>query len=108
LHAIKDYRPPTLSGHKDGLVAVFFTGSRAVSAAELEGRPGPDLLTVSRDGALFTWRFEQDPAAARGAPASQATLADGQDGADEDGAAAASRPDKRRKTDAQRCKNYAG
>ena len=49
-----------LSGHKDTLVGVFFTGAAAASAAELDGTTAPHLLTVSRDGALFAWQFHSD------------------------------------------------
>lgn len=49
-----------LSGHKDMLVGVFFTGAAAASAAELDGMTAPHLLTVSRDGALFAWQFQSD------------------------------------------------
>ncbi|KAJ9530419.1 hypothetical protein QJQ45_000793 [Haematococcus lacustris] len=46
-------RAPALSGHKDGLVAVFFTGPATRQAALVEGRRLPVLCTLSRDGALF-------------------------------------------------------
>ncbi|KAL6746228.1 WD40-repeat-containing domain protein, partial [Haematococcus lacustris] len=57
LHPIEGYEPPALSGHKDGLVAVFFTGPATRQAALVEGRRLPVLCTLSRDGALFTWTF---------------------------------------------------
>lgn len=60
LHPIENYRPPMLSGHKDTLVGVFFTGAAADSAAELNGTTALHMLTVSRDGALYAWQFHSD------------------------------------------------
>lgn len=68
LDPIEGYRPPTLAGHRDTLVGVFFARPDPAAAA-----PRADLLTVSRDGALFCWAYErgaetldpvQDPGAA--------------------------------------------
>lgn len=96
LQPIKDYRPPMLSGHKDTPVGVFFVGARAASAAVLDGAADPDLLTVSRDGALFTWRFE--PVAAAAEPEA--------DGGSDEAAAEDGRPPKR--TRAAKGTSYAG
>ena len=74
LNPVEGYKPPTLAGHKDALAGVFFGGKRASQTALAIGTPGADLLTVSRDGALFTWSFNsskkglQHAAAARNAP----------------------------------------
>ena len=58
LHALEGYRVPTLSGHKDTPVGVFFASRPAASDVSLGGSSAADLLTVSRDGALFTWEFQ--------------------------------------------------
>ncbi|CAM6092951.1 unnamed protein product [Calypogeia fissa] len=54
IHRLPSYHPVTLTGHRDSIVAVFFSrekGSQAVTGA----------YTVSRDGALFTWKFHPPP-----------------------------------------------
>jgi periodic tryptophan protein 2 len=64
LDSIDGYQVPTLSGHREPLVGVFFTaacepgnrGGRA-GAASLQGEVA-HLYTVSRDGALFEWAYE--------------------------------------------------
>ena len=72
LDPIEGYRPPTLAGHRDALVGVFFASPNPAAAA-----PHADLLTVSRDGALFCWAYERgaetlDPAQDPGAAVSRA------------------------------------
>ena len=64
LHALEGYRVPTLSGHKDTPVGVFFASRPAASDVSLGGGSTADLLTVSRDGALFTWEFQASSPAA--------------------------------------------
>lgn len=58
LDPIPGYVVPTLSGHREPTVGVFFTGltggARAIGAGE-----EAQLMTVSRDGALFEWGFER-------------------------------------------------
>lgn len=110
LQQIEGYRPPILSGHKDALVGVFFAGSRAAAAAELDGRDAPDLLTISRDGALFMWKFEAEGGAAGQLPDQVPDMAEEQAGASEmETEAGAARPGKRRRTDeAGQRKNYSG
>ena len=99
LHHIEGYRPLMLSGHKDMLVGVFFVGAAAASAAELDGAAAPNLLTVSRDGALFAWQFHSDQP--------QATHEKGVDGhSDERAPGDDERPPKRLR--AASSTNYAG
>lgn len=112
MNPIQGYRPPTLTGHKDTIVGVMFAGAKAAAAAQLEGATPPDLFTVSRDGALFTWAFEpaEQPAEAPVAPASagtdRGTPADG--AAEGKGDAAAEQPRKRQRIAATTGPNYAG
>lgn len=51
------FTPPTLTGHKDVLVAVFFASPQTKRAAQLLGDPEPSIFTVSSDGALFGYTF---------------------------------------------------
>jgi periodic tryptophan protein 2 len=63
---VEGYNPPTLAGHRDTVVGVFFGEGGVMNA---EGAPlAPPatltepphvLFTVSRDGALFHWTLEQ-------------------------------------------------
>ena len=115
LQPIEGYRPPILSGHKDALVGVFFAGSRAASSAELDGRVAPDLLTVSRDGALFMWSFEADTTAAAATAAAElesepGSISGEQNGPTAEGAEAEfDRPVKRRRIEqARHGKKYSG
>ena len=64
LHALEGYRVPTLSGHKDTPVGIFFASRPAASDISLGDSSPADLLTVSRDGALFTWEFQASSPAA--------------------------------------------
>ncbi|KAK9830156.1 hypothetical protein WJX72_010038 [[Myrmecia] bisecta] len=59
LNPIEGYQPPTLAGHKDMPMAVFFAGKKVAADAELDGQEPPALLTVSKDGALFMWHFNR-------------------------------------------------
>ena len=82
LDPIEGYRPATLAGHRDVLVGVFFARPDPAAAA-----PRVDLLTVSRDGALFCWAYERgaetlDPVQN---PAVSRTAADANGGAAEAG-----------------------
>ena len=55
LDTIEGYKPAVLAGHKEPVMGVFFTDST----------PGDDnirLLTVSKDGAAFKWRFKANDA----------------------------------------------
>jgi periodic tryptophan protein 2 len=60
LNPIEDYKPPTLAGHKEPLVAVHFATTKVGDAAELLGKERPALYTVSRDGALFAWTYHKN------------------------------------------------
>jgi periodic tryptophan protein 2 len=68
LNPIPGFKPPTLSGHKDALVGVFFTAKATHEASQLAGAAPVVLYTASRDGALFGWSLvagqEQPPVAA--------------------------------------------
>eukprot|EP00798_Chlamydomonas_sp_ICE-L_P014256 gene14256-20229_t len=55
LNPIEGYEPPVLSGHRDGIVGIFFTGVATQKAAIVEGKEPPILCTLSRDGGLFSW-----------------------------------------------------
>lgn len=46
---IEGYVPPTLAGHRERIVSVAFAGDA-----------GETAYTVSKDGALFEWRLEDD------------------------------------------------
>ena len=56
---IEGYRPPTLAGHKERLVAVHFAGEAIQRAARALGKVLPSLYTLSRDGALFAWAYHR-------------------------------------------------
>lgn len=58
---LEGYRPPTLTGHRDTPVKVFFASSKLQESAQILGRDAPALYTVSRDGALFMWRYITPP-----------------------------------------------
>ena len=58
LHALEGYRVPTLAGHKDTPVGVYFMHRPAASDISLDGNSAADILSVSRDGALFTWEYQ--------------------------------------------------
>jgi len=90
LNPVEGYRPPTLAGHRDALVGVFFAHAAAAAAAAATGATPPALLTVSRDGALFCWAYARPPRSGAsepggGAPGARAGL-DEADGAVADGA----------------------
>ena len=46
---LEGYTPPTLAGHREPLVCVAFAGDA-----------GDTLFTVSKDGAAFEWRLEEE------------------------------------------------
>lgn len=82
LNPIPGWTPPTLAGHKDALVGVFFTTPATQQAAELAGQQAVRLYTVSKDGALFGWSI--NPAGQAGAGKSTpAAVDDEQAAADE-------------------------
>jgi len=60
LNPIPGWTPPTLAGHKAGLVGVFFTAAATQDAAELAGQQRVVLYTVAKDGALFGWSLQQE------------------------------------------------
>ncbi|PSC76313.1 periodic tryptophan 2-like protein [Micractinium conductrix] len=62
LHPIEGYRPPTLAGHREPLVAVHFTTAKLQESAGLIGKEAPLLYTLSRDGALFAWSYRKPEA----------------------------------------------
>ena len=51
LQTTRGYEPFTLSGHKEGIVGVFFTGSDA----KIE-----KCFSVSHDGVLVSWKYSKD------------------------------------------------
>ena len=51
------FTPPTLTGHKAVLVAVFFASPQTQRAAQLLGDPAPSIFTVSADGAMLGYTF---------------------------------------------------
>ncbi|KAF6253746.1 WD40-repeat-containing domain protein [Scenedesmus sp. NREL 46B-D3] len=85
LNPIPGWTPPTLAGHKDALVGVFFTTAATQQAAQLAGQQPVVLYTVSKDGALFGWSLN-DPTARPAAAAADASgkAADAADAADAD------------------------
>ena len=116
LQALEGYRVPTLAGHKDTPVGVFFMHRSAASDISLDGKSAADILTVSRDGALFTWEFqaassdgtEQSRSAAaadeqhRPASAAEDGIADGRPEM-----SASAQPTKRQKLEARPGKDFA-
>uniref|UniRef100_A0A383VAW3 Small-subunit processome Utp12 domain-containing protein n=1 Tax=Tetradesmus obliquus TaxID=3088 RepID=A0A383VAW3_TETOB len=72
LNPIPGWTPPTLAGHKDALVGVFFTIAATQQAAQLAGQQPVVLYTVSKDGALFGWSLTGQTAP----PAAAAEAAD--------------------------------
>jgi periodic tryptophan protein 2 len=57
LHTIEGYTPPTLAGHKEPPIGVYFTTKNIRESAGLIGKSVPHLYTLSRDGALFSWSY---------------------------------------------------
>ncbi|GAX86630.1 hypothetical protein CEUSTIGMA_g14038.t1, partial [Chlamydomonas eustigma] len=68
LSPYKGYEAPVLAGHRDGIVAVFFSSEAMRKVAQVEGKGLPLLYTVSKDGALFSWHFTPKPKGAAVAP----------------------------------------
>ena len=106
LHALTGYRVPTLSGHKDTPVGVFFTNRSAASDISIDGSSPADLLTVSRDGALFTWEFQASSPGADAQPQSASAAGNGIS-AEEPEADASAQPRKRQKIDPPAGKSFA-
>lgn len=59
MHPVEGYRPPTLAGHREPVVAVHFTSPKLRESAGLIGKEAPHLYTLSRDGALFAWTYRK-------------------------------------------------
>lgn len=57
LHPVPGYIVPTLTGHRAGLVAVFFASLQTRAAAALDGDAVPAIYTLSSDGALHAYSF---------------------------------------------------
>jgi periodic tryptophan protein 2 len=55
---VEGYRPPTLAGHRESVVAVFFAegGPHADDPQCTASRAPSTVYTLSRDGALFHWQ----------------------------------------------------
>jgi periodic tryptophan protein 2 len=62
---VEGYRPPTLAGHRDNVVAVFFAegGPHKDDPPSTDSRAPSTLYTMSRDGALFHWQQLEAPRA---------------------------------------------
>lgn len=60
LNPLLEYVPPTLTGHKDVPMGVYFTTKKMQEAADIIGRAVPHLYTLSKDGALFAWHYLKD------------------------------------------------
>lgn len=54
---VPGFTPPTLTGHKDALVSVFFASPQTKRAAQLLGDSEPSIFTISSDGAIFGYTF---------------------------------------------------
>ena len=106
LHALEGYRVPTLSGHKDTPVGVFFASRPAASDISLGGGSAADLITVSRDGALFTWEFRATAPAAEEQHNSASAAENGTERGDAE-ADDSTQPRKRQKADSSAAKNFA-
>ena len=106
LSALEGYRVPTLSGHKDTPVGVFFAARPAASNVSLAGSSPADLLTVSRDGALFTWGF-QASAPTPDVQHQSASASDNVTEGDEAQADDSTKPRKRQRTEVPASKNFA-
>jgi periodic tryptophan protein 2 len=52
LESIEGYKPFTLAGHKESVLGVFFT--------EFGPLDDTRLITISKDGAVFKWRYERE------------------------------------------------
>eukprot|EP00775_Hariotina_reticulata_P006700 gene6700-6923_t len=85
LNPIPGFKPPTLSGHKDSLVGVFFTAQSTHHASELAGLPPVVLYTASKDGALFGWALVPGRAQAAAAAAAGSGGGDGGGGGGDGG-----------------------
>lgn len=60
LNSIDEYLPPTLSGHKEAPIGVYFTTKKIQDSASLIGKNVPHLYTLSKDGALFSWNYHSE------------------------------------------------
>ena len=122
LQALAGYRVPTLAGHKDTPVGVFFANKPAPSDISLGGDSAADLLTVSRDGALFTWEFQASsvpgssahqqnkPAAGNGPEAQHRSASAAGDGAapeEQQEGVASAQPRKRQRTEVPLGRDFA-
>lgn len=72
LNPIPGWTPPTLAGHKDTLVGLFFTTPATQQAAEVAGQQPVQLYTVSKDGALFGWSLAIATGSPEAAPGARA------------------------------------
>jgi len=106
LSALEGYRVPTLSGHKDTPVGVFFAARPAASNVSLAGSSPADLLTVSRDGALFTWEFQASTPTPDVLHQSASAADNGTEG-NEAQVDASTQPRKRQRTEVPASKNFA-
>jgi len=72
------FRPPTLAGHRDRVVAAFWAAAEAGEAAAEAGWPRAPpprrALTLSRDGALFVWERAAAPPAGEAGEAGEEAL----------------------------------
>ncbi|MEW5311682.1 MAG: hypothetical protein WDW38_003377 [Sanguina aurantia] len=99
LDPIEGYEPPTLSGHKDGIVGVFFSGPATRRAAVVDGKEPAVMYSLSRDGALHAWAYAPGVSSTREYAhhvakrmkrqqgGSSATAEDGEEGAGDEGQA---------------------
>ncbi|KAG2492638.1 hypothetical protein HYH03_009054 [Edaphochlamys debaryana] len=58
LDPIPGYEPPTLAGHKEAIVRVFFASPEALAkGTSTAGEPAPAMYSLSADGALHGWTY---------------------------------------------------
>ena len=78
LHSIEGYAPPTLAGHKEWPIGVYFTTKKVRDACGLIGKNVVHLYTLSRDGALFSWNYAKDQRGQRGGETNRGGETDGE------------------------------
>nr|ADF43197.1 UTP1m [Chlamydomonas reinhardtii] len=57
LNPIPGYEPPTLCGHKDALLGVFFASPAMLAKGTADGGEAPCLYSLSVDGSLHAWTY---------------------------------------------------
>ncbi|GFR41863.1 hypothetical protein Agub_g2644, partial [Astrephomene gubernaculifera] len=62
LNPIPGYEPPTLAGHKDAIIGVFFSSPATIAKGTSDGGEAPVMYSLSADGALHGWTYDASAA----------------------------------------------